>query len=132
MEAGGQEVPRRDDVPDGGKATLAEAAALLSTYDAMFHPTNEGAGGPVMVSASNAQRTLHDAQRLLEPLLGASPASLSEEHARARSLLADAFEKEAVLLRQLSKAEEDSRHNRFLFLYQSSVVFEKAQVRARS
>jgi hypothetical protein len=118
---------------------VAEAEGLLQSYDAMLGQGKEGAPPhPMVVSAVQAQKTLQSAQHMLEPFLASSstqspttqstPAPVEDAEIRARvsAVLAQAYEKEAVLLRQLSKAAEDNRHNRFLFLYQSSLVFEKA------
>jgi hypothetical protein len=105
---------------------VAEAEELMSSYNAMLGGSGS-AEGPVVVSAVQAQKMLHSAQQLLEPFLAPSAsASVDEEgQKQVRELLMRAYEKEAVLLRQLSKSSEGNLHNRFLFIHQSSVVFEK-------
>jgi hypothetical protein len=114
---------------DGEKrwsVAVAEAEELMSSYSAML-AGGGSAEGPVVVSAVQAQKMLHAAQQLLEPFL-APPASASvdeEGQKQVKGLLMRAYEKEAVLLRQLSKSSEGNLHNRFLFIHQSSVVFEK-------
>ena len=70
---------------------------------------------------------LYRLQQLLEPFLAPSASASVDEKGQkqVKELLMRAYEKEAVLLRQLSKSSEGNLHNRFLFIHQSSVVFEK-------
>jgi hypothetical protein len=105
---------------------VAEAEELMSSYNAMLGGSGS-AEGPVVVSAVQAQKMLHSAQQLLEPFLAPSASASVDEEAQkqVKELLMRAYEKEAVLLRQLSKSSEGNLHNRFLFIHQSSVVFEK-------
>jgi hypothetical protein len=105
---------------------VAEAEELMSSYSAMLAGSGS-AEGPVVVSAVQAQKMLHAAQQLLEPFLAPSASASVDEEAQkqVKELLMRAYEKEAVLLRQLSKSSEGNLHNRFLFIHQSSVVFEK-------
>jgi len=115
---------------------ITKAEEFLTSYEVMLG--GQGDGAPAMVSAPQAQNTLHSAQQALEPFLAcvrASPAPPSSDAAsmplaedvlsRIKAALFRAYEQEASLLRQLAKVEQSVK-NRFLFLHQSSVVSEKA------
>ncbi len=95
------------------------AEQKLEAYNSML-----ALGGTV--SGSNAQRLLHSAQNLLEPLIDSATAEDRETAAfrKGVDLLVKCYEKEATLLRQIGKATQSTR-DRFLFFYQSATVSEK-------